>query len=110
MAWFLRKAFRLGPLRINLSKRGLGASVGVKGFRVGVDAEGHEYVAGGRHGVYFRERIAGAAPTPPPAEASPGPPVTSRPGALSGRPRRWAWLLVAGGLLVALGWLLGRLS
>lgn len=52
MTWFLRKAFHLGPLRLNLSKRGLGASVGVKGARVGVDAQGKEYVAGGRGGIY----------------------------------------------------------
>lgn len=57
MAWFLRKSIRLGPLRLNLSKRGLGASVGVKGLRAGVDASGKPYVAGGRGGIYFRKRI-----------------------------------------------------
>jgi hypothetical protein len=50
MAWFVRKSFRLGPLRLNLSKRGLGASVGVKGLRAGVDARGKPYVAGGPRG------------------------------------------------------------
>jgi hypothetical protein len=35
MTWFLRKAFRLGPLRLNLSKRGVGISGGVKGLRFG---------------------------------------------------------------------------
>ena len=29
MAWFLRKSFRLGPLRLNLSKSGLGVSADV---------------------------------------------------------------------------------
>ncbi len=48
MAWFLRKSIRLGPLRLNLSKRGVRASVGVKGLRAGVDATGKPYVAGGR--------------------------------------------------------------
>jgi hypothetical protein len=57
MGWFLRKSIRLGPLRLNLSKRGLGASVGVKGLRARVDASGKPYVAGGRGGIYFRERI-----------------------------------------------------
>jgi hypothetical protein len=57
MGFYLRKSFRLGPLRLNLSKSGLGASVGVKGARVGVDAKGKGYVAGGRGGLYFRERI-----------------------------------------------------
>jgi hypothetical protein len=57
MGWFLRKSFRLGPLRLNLSKRGIGASVGVKGARLGVDAAGKPYAAGGRYGIYFRERL-----------------------------------------------------
>lgn len=64
MTWFLRKSIRLGPLRLNLSKRGIGASVGVKGLRAGVDASGKPYVAGGRGGVYFRERIRGAETEP----------------------------------------------
>ncbi len=56
MAWYLRKAFRLGPLRLNVSKRGLGASAGVTGARVGVDASGRPYVHGGRGGLYYRGR------------------------------------------------------
>lgn len=35
-----RKSINLGPLRINLSKSGVGFSVGVKGFRVGRSAKG----------------------------------------------------------------------
>jgi hypothetical protein len=57
MGWFLRKSLRVGPLRLNLSRRGIGASVGVKGLRGGIDAGGKPYVAGGRGGVYFRKRI-----------------------------------------------------
>jgi hypothetical protein len=34
MAWSFRRSLRLGPFRLNLSKSGLGASVGVKGARV----------------------------------------------------------------------------
>jgi hypothetical protein len=30
---------------------------GVKGLRTGIDATGKRYVAGGRGGIYFRERI-----------------------------------------------------
>ncbi len=56
MARYLRRAFRLGPLRVNLSKRGLGASAGVTGARVGVDASGTPYVHGGRGGLYDRRR------------------------------------------------------
>src|SRR5207247_7265729 len=62
MGWFLRKSFRVGPLRLNLSKRGIGASVGVKGARLGVDATGKPYAAGGRYGVYFRERLGPSRP------------------------------------------------
>ena len=41
MSWTFRKTFSLGRLlRINVSKRGLGVSVGVPGFRVGLGADG----------------------------------------------------------------------
>jgi hypothetical protein len=43
MGWNLRKAFNFGPLRINLSKRGVGYSAGVRGFRIGRDAKGLNY-------------------------------------------------------------------
>ena len=35
-----RKSFNIGPLRINLSKSGIGFSLGVKGFRVSRSAKG----------------------------------------------------------------------
>jgi hypothetical protein len=35
-----RKSINLGPLRINLSKSGVGFSLGVKGFRIGRSAKG----------------------------------------------------------------------
>ena len=35
-----RKSINLGPLRINLSKSGVGFSLGVKGFRIGRRAKG----------------------------------------------------------------------
>jgi hypothetical protein len=54
MRFFFRRSLRVGPLRFNLSKRGVDASVGVRGARVGIDASGKEYVAGGRGGIYFR--------------------------------------------------------
>lgn len=56
MGFYFRKSLRLGPLRFNLSRRGVGVSAGVRGARVGIDAGGREYVAGGRYGLYFRER------------------------------------------------------
>lgn len=72
MGWFLRKSVRFGPLRFNLSKRGVGASVGIKGLRAGVDASGKPYVAGGRGGIYFRERIRTADTTSPQPESPRG--------------------------------------
>ena len=35
-----RKSFTIGPLRINISKSGIGFSLGVKGFRVSRSAKG----------------------------------------------------------------------
>ena len=61
MGFFFRKSFKAGPLRFNLSTSGLGISAGVKGARVGVNARGATYVAGGRHGVYFRKQIGATA-------------------------------------------------
>lgn len=54
MAFYLRKHFNSGPLRLNLSKGGLGLSGGVKGARVGLSPRG-AYVHGGRQGLYYRK-------------------------------------------------------
>ena len=35
-----RKSFSIGPIRINISKSGIGISIGVKGFRIGRSAKG----------------------------------------------------------------------
>jgi hypothetical protein len=100
MGWYLRKAFRFGPLRINLSKSGLGASFGVRGARVGVDAKGRPYAAGGRGGLYFRKRLPLAegksAPAPVPS-LSPAPVPSSRSSALP-----WILLAIAVAIILAL--------
>ncbi len=57
MGFFIRKSVRLGPVRFNLAKSGIGASIGVRGLRVGQDARGRGYVSGGRGGLYFRESL-----------------------------------------------------
>jgi len=57
MGFFIRKSVRLGPVRFNLAKSGIGTSIGVRGLRVGQDARGRGYVFGGRGGLYFRERL-----------------------------------------------------
>lgn len=56
MGFFIRKAFKAGPLRINLSKGGVGVSGGVTGARIGLNRNG-AYVYGGRHGLYYREQL-----------------------------------------------------
>ena len=43
MGWSYRKSFRAGPFRVNLSRSGLGYSVGGGGFRVGVRSSGRRY-------------------------------------------------------------------
>ena len=60
MAFFIRKAFRSGPVRLNLSKGGLGLSVGITGARLGLNRRG-AYVYGGRHGLYYRKQLGTAA-------------------------------------------------
>ena len=96
MGWYLRKAFRLGPLRLNLSKRGVGASIGVKGARLGVDAGGKPYVAGGRYGLYFRQRLGAPSPAPHVERVSPTPIEQDHPTPPSHdrSSSRWWWLVV----------------
>ncbi len=43
MGWSYRKSVNLGPFRVNLSKSGIGYSVGGAGFRTGVTARGRNY-------------------------------------------------------------------
>ena len=56
MGFYLRKAFRIGPLRLNLSRSGIGLSAGVRGARVGVGPRG-SYVHAGRDGLYYRKTL-----------------------------------------------------
>ena len=43
MGFFYRKSVNFGPFRVNLSKSGVGYSVGGKGFRVGTSARGRKH-------------------------------------------------------------------
>lgn len=45
MGWGFRRSLKLGPLKLNFSKSGVGYSLGVRGFRVGKDAKGRAYTA-----------------------------------------------------------------
>ena len=53
MGWYLKKSFAFGPLRLNFSKSGIGASFGVKGLRVSAGPKGRQ-VHAGRNGLYYR--------------------------------------------------------
>jgi hypothetical protein len=57
MAWRFRRSLKLGPLRLNFSKSGIGYSAGVRGFRVGQDAKGRTYTAASipGTGIYNRQ-------------------------------------------------------
>lgn len=57
MPFYLRKGLNFGPIRVNLSKSGLGFSAGVKGARIGINSQGRSYVHGGRHGLYYRKQL-----------------------------------------------------
>jgi len=116
MAWSFRKSLNFGPLRVNLSKKGFGFSVGGRGFRAGRDAQGRGYtqmsVPG--TGIYNRQYLssgAGAKASQPTQHAAPLTRVPSKFGTLQIRgkispsTRYLALLMGVGGLV----WLLMRL-
>jgi hypothetical protein len=59
MGFSYRKSVKVGPFRINLSNRGVGYSVGVKGFRVGVSARGRTYSSASIPGTGISYRTTG---------------------------------------------------
>ena len=62
MGFYIRKGFNFGPLRLNLSRSGLGASFGVPGARIGVGPRG-SYVHLGRGGLYYRQSLSSVGQT-----------------------------------------------
>lgn len=59
MGWYIRKSFSTGPVRFNLSKSGLGLSLGIKGARWGIGPRG-AYTHLGRYGLYYRSSYSGS--------------------------------------------------
>ncbi|MDA1276708.1 MAG: DUF4236 domain-containing protein [Verrucomicrobia bacterium] len=51
MSFVYRKSVSLGPFRVNLSKSGVGLSVGGRGFRTGVSSRGRRYTTFGLPGT-----------------------------------------------------------
>jgi hypothetical protein len=78
MGYFFRKGLNFGPIRLNLSKSGVGASIGVKGARLTMTPRGTTYVTVGSKGFYYRETVArrsGGSSGPTPSQPStPSPP------------------------------------
>jgi len=78
MSFYIRKALRVGPLRFNLSRSGIGVSAGIKGLRIGTGPRGN-YVHMGRGGLYFRKTLVPGQPAAghrdqvPPAPRLPSP-------------------------------------
>ena len=86
MGWSFRRSIRLGPLRFNLSKSGIGASAGIPNLRVGKDAKGRNYsqVSIPGTGVYRRDyyktnQTAANVSLPTPASQLPNQPPVSNP-------------------------------
>jgi hypothetical protein len=57
MPFYIRKGLNFGPIRVNLSKSGMGLSAGVRGARLGINSKGGTYIHGGRHGLYYRKNL-----------------------------------------------------
>lgn len=59
--WQFRRSKKIGPFRLNLSKRGLSVSGGVPGARVSVNSRGqvHQTLGVPGTGLYKRSRLAG---------------------------------------------------
>jgi Protein of unknown function (DUF4236) len=64
MPFYLRKSISVGPFRFNLSKSGVGLSVGVRGLRIGTGPRGH-YIHAGANGFYYRASLGHAGQKPP---------------------------------------------
>jgi hypothetical protein len=56
MGFYYRRSVNVGPFRVNLSKRGVGYSVGVPGFRTGRSSSGRRYTTFNVPGTGFGYR------------------------------------------------------
>ena len=59
MGLSFRKSIKAGPIKMNISRSGIGLSTGTKGAHVGISSRGGAYVSGGANGVYFRKKLGG---------------------------------------------------
>lgn len=63
MPFYLRKSISAGPFRFNLSKSGVGLSVGVRGLRIGTGPRGH-FIHASASGFYYRASLGGGGRRP----------------------------------------------
>jgi hypothetical protein len=58
MGWTFRRSVNLGPFRVNISRSGIGYSLGAGGFRTGVTSRGRRYrsFALGGTGIRYRSQ------------------------------------------------------
>lgn len=105
-----RRSIKILPgVRLNLSKSGLGISVGPRGLKVGMDARGRKYISAGIPGTGLSSRQylkPSAAPSSlPQLPAAAGRRAENEPACAAGsRPFLWivaAGVLLAGGLVVS---------
>jgi len=62
MGWSYRKSLGAGPFRLNLSRRGIGYSIGGRGFRLGIRANGRRYTSLSVPGTGLRYTKTGCLP------------------------------------------------
>jgi hypothetical protein len=55
-SWFFRRSWSFGPFRVNVTDRGVGVSVGIRGFRLGLN-RGGPYLQVGFAGLYYRTSL-----------------------------------------------------
>lgn len=51
MGLIFRKSLKFGPAKMNISRSGLGTSIGIPGFRIGVSPDGRRYISIGLPGT-----------------------------------------------------------
>lgn len=61
MGFYYRKSARIGPFRVNVSKSGIGYSIGTRGFRTGISARGRRYTTFSVPGTGLGYRTGGSA-------------------------------------------------
>jgi hypothetical protein len=60
MGFYYRKSIGVGPFRVNVSKSGVGYSVGGPGFRTGVSSQGKKYTTFSLPGTGLGYRTSGS--------------------------------------------------